>query len=83
MQIKENFKKFVEKIKNILKFDENDKKALLMWFADLVVFGLMLNTSLTIMGLVNFTWYSWICWGSVVAFIERKFIPWIRRLWIK
>jgi hypothetical protein len=86
--ISKNFKKFKDICRNSYKkfksfFDEEDKKAVLDFTRDVVMSGLSINTILAFLGIIPFTWYSFIFIGLFWRFIKREVITNLRRLWFR
>ena len=78
---REFFKKIRKKLNSLL--DSSDKKAISLFFFDLIIQGTFLNYIVFIIFNQRFTYYTWIAWGLLAWFMERRFPLIIRSLWIK
>jgi len=88
MKLLKIFRKFFKNFKKIGKFlkklvDKEDKKAIFSFLVEVSFFGFIFNYFMHFLFHSKFNIETIIAYGFFVFFIERKFIKWIRRAWIR
>ena len=75
------------KLKSLLNklkvLDKEDFSNLKLFLFDVIIQGIFLNYAVYVILGTTFTAFSWLGWGLAAWFIERRFPPVIRSLWVK